>query len=218
MSHPAQPDPLRPALHEVERELEKSLQEACETKENPVSGESTGELMRLEEALVEAAQKAKEAISLRRRLRTREQANADDAEGGAGDAADDRGGRVALDEAPKATGPRSENRDSGPRQASPADDRVMVREFSDQQGVDWRVWEVTPHHDSEQRRTDVYMSGYQNGWLAFESIDGRVRKRLPQFPGTWCELPPAGLESLLAQATIAPMRRGERKSEPESRE
>lgn len=60
------PDPLKPALERVQTELSARLDEAC-SKHAP--DESTGELIKLEELLTEAAQAAKEAISIRRRLR-----------------------------------------------------------------------------------------------------------------------------------------------------
>ena len=66
------PDPLVPTLHVVEQELEERLKEAC--TRGQVSDETTGELMRLEEALLDAARVAKQAVSVRRRLRTRAEA------------------------------------------------------------------------------------------------------------------------------------------------
>lgn len=58
--------PLTPALRQVEEELASQLDEACEATD--VAGESTGELIRLEETLSFAARTAKEAVSLRRRI------------------------------------------------------------------------------------------------------------------------------------------------------
>ena len=58
---------LRPLLRAAESELELRLHEVCEDQR--VSKESTGELIRLEETLTMAAEAAKQAISLRRRLR-----------------------------------------------------------------------------------------------------------------------------------------------------
>jgi hypothetical protein len=65
---PESQPPFRPELHEAEAELEERLREACDVED--VRAESTGELMRLEDALTSAAQAAKHAISLRRRIRT----------------------------------------------------------------------------------------------------------------------------------------------------
>jgi hypothetical protein len=59
--------PLRPQLHEMEHRLEEALGEVCRlpapTKLN------TGELIRVEETLALATEAAKEAVSLRRKIR-----------------------------------------------------------------------------------------------------------------------------------------------------
>lgn len=60
-----EPEQLKPELVRVQTELSARLHEACERK---VTDESTGELIRLEGILTEAADAAKEAISIRRRL------------------------------------------------------------------------------------------------------------------------------------------------------
>jgi hypothetical protein len=73
---PERPDPesLRPRLREAEEELKARLEEACAITE-PVSEEMTAELIRLEEALADAAGAAKETVSLRRRLGLRDDAS-----------------------------------------------------------------------------------------------------------------------------------------------
>ena len=58
-------EPLRPALERAQSELDSHLAEACEHHD---ADESTGQLIRLEELLTDAAQAAKEAISIRRRI------------------------------------------------------------------------------------------------------------------------------------------------------
>ena len=58
--------PLRPRLHQLERELEERVAQVCETP--PVEKLDTGEMIRYEENLAMAADAAKEAVSLRRRL------------------------------------------------------------------------------------------------------------------------------------------------------
>src|SRR5688572_19921464 len=67
MTHPREPEPLRPMLHATESQLADRLDEACS---HDVLSETTAELVRLEETLSEAARVAKQAVSLRRRLRT----------------------------------------------------------------------------------------------------------------------------------------------------
>lgn len=63
----ARPHPLAPELARTEEELDENLQRVCE--EPPVSEVDTGELIRIEETLAIAARAAKEAVSLRRRVR-----------------------------------------------------------------------------------------------------------------------------------------------------
>lgn len=59
--------PLRPKLQEVQQEIEERIQQVCHAP--PVEKLDTGELIRYEENLAIAADRAKEAVSLRRRLR-----------------------------------------------------------------------------------------------------------------------------------------------------
>ena len=71
-----EPDQLRPALERVQNELDSRLAEACE---NHAADETTGQLIRLEELLTNAAEAAKEAISIRRRLGADRRASSSDA-------------------------------------------------------------------------------------------------------------------------------------------
>jgi hypothetical protein len=62
------PDPLlRPKLQEAEQQLDKTLAEVCETPS--ASRLDTGQLIRVEESLALAAEAAKEAVSIRRKIR-----------------------------------------------------------------------------------------------------------------------------------------------------
>ena len=63
-------DPLRPLLIDSEQELQVRVEEVC--REPRVSKETTAELIRLEETLTMAAEAAKQTISLRRRIRQRQ--------------------------------------------------------------------------------------------------------------------------------------------------
>jgi len=62
--------PLTPALAATEGQLQSALEEVCE--ETVVENTDTGELIRIEEALAEASDAAKKAISLRRRIKSDE--------------------------------------------------------------------------------------------------------------------------------------------------
>lgn len=59
--------PLRPQLERLENKIEKSLGEVCAAPS--VRDVNTGELIKIEETLAIVAEAAKEAVSLRRRLR-----------------------------------------------------------------------------------------------------------------------------------------------------
>jgi hypothetical protein len=59
--------PLRPQLDRLEDQIEKSLDEVCVSPS--VNQVNTGELIKIEETLAIAAQAAKEAVSVRRRMR-----------------------------------------------------------------------------------------------------------------------------------------------------
>lgn len=63
------PESLRPVLKDVEERLVQHISDVCENDHVP--NESTGELIKLEETLSMAAEAAKEAISIRRRIRAR---------------------------------------------------------------------------------------------------------------------------------------------------
>jgi hypothetical protein len=59
--------PLRPQLQKAEQQLDKTLAEVCETP--TASRLDTGDLIRVEETLALATEAAKEAVSLRRKMR-----------------------------------------------------------------------------------------------------------------------------------------------------
>jgi hypothetical protein len=59
--------PLRPQLDRLQTKIDESLDEVCQSP--TVKEVNTGELIRIEETLAIAAEAAKEAVSLRRRLR-----------------------------------------------------------------------------------------------------------------------------------------------------
>lgn len=63
------PDSLRPVLKQAEDRLIQHISDVCSNDHLP--DESTGELIKLEETLSMAAEAAKEAISIRRRIRVR---------------------------------------------------------------------------------------------------------------------------------------------------
>src|SRR5687768_14769189 len=60
------PEALRPQLARVQKKLEAAMDEACDSD---VKEADTAELIRIEESLAVASAAAKEAISVRKRLR-----------------------------------------------------------------------------------------------------------------------------------------------------
>jgi hypothetical protein len=68
--------PLKPQLEQLEHKIEKSLDEVCAAPS--VRDVNTGELIKIEETLAIAAEAAKEAVSLRRRLRKDRETSTDD--------------------------------------------------------------------------------------------------------------------------------------------
>ena len=66
---PAAPaEPLKPKLQEAEQQLDRTLEEVCATP-TAAARLDTGQLIRVEESLALAAEAAKEAVSLRRKLK-----------------------------------------------------------------------------------------------------------------------------------------------------
>jgi hypothetical protein len=86
---------------------------------------------------------------------------------------------------------------------------MAVREFSDTNGVLWRVWQTRPSRD-------VYLGKLREGWLTFES--GTERRRLAPVPPSWEELPIARLELMCRVAEPAEMRMADSDSWAESRD
>ena len=85
----ADSDPLRARLHDVVAELREHVLSMCETPN--VEDLDTGELIRFEEDLSIVTSAAKEAVSLRRRLRTDQDGSALDPDDVRGTGADDNG-------------------------------------------------------------------------------------------------------------------------------
>ena len=77
---PGPADALRPQLEKAQQQLDRTLEQVCETPS--ASGLDTGELIRVEESLALATEAAKEAVSIRRKMH----ADRDRATSPAGDA------------------------------------------------------------------------------------------------------------------------------------
>lgn len=86
---------------------------------------------------------------------------------------------------------------------------MALREFSDRDGRQWRVWDVTADAIHPATRGEDYMRDYLQGWLAFESADGLAKCRLTPIPNDWASASVARLELWLHAAETV---RGERSS------
>jgi hypothetical protein len=67
---PRKGHPLRPELTTREKDLQSALEEVC--KDPKVQGRTTDELIQIEETLSIASETAKQAISLRKKIRSDE--------------------------------------------------------------------------------------------------------------------------------------------------
>jgi hypothetical protein len=172
-------DPVEPALLRAEAELAHHLDEACEEiDQKDLSQESMDELLHLEDELLSAARALREAVRLRRQL-------GDQPKGGA----ESQGSADASPAAPEGA--------EGSR----------LREFTDPEGREWRVWEVRPGSSGRRANPERYLGEYFKGWLAFESLEGDVRKRLPNHPPEWFRLKDPELGRLLPRAVEVPKRK-----------
>ena len=81
-----------------------------------------------------------------------------------------------------------------------------IREFTDSDGRSWRVWAVTPTRSRTAKR-ESNLGEFEQGWLAFETLDEALRKRLPHYPAEWRTMTDAKLQELLGLAVEAQTRR-----------
>ena len=86
---------------------------------------------------------------------------------------------------------------------------MALRDFTDRDGRQWRVWDVTADAIHPATRSEDYMRDYLQGWLAFESADGLAKCRLTPIPNDWASASVAQLEQWLHAAETV---RGERSS------
>jgi hypothetical protein len=79
----------------------------------------------------------------------------------------------------------------------PADD--MLREFTDDDGTTWRVWDVNPSlHDRLSPTAQKISLRVPSGWLCFECE--RERRRLHPIPEQWETIDTAILKRMCAAA------------------
>ena len=83
------------------------------------------------------------------------------------------------------------------------------RRFVDASGVEWLVRAVYPA-DRDDARHARLLGTFQQGWLAFESDQGK--RRLSPIPDDWADGDDASLRALCERAEVAPVRREDRPS------
>jgi len=106
----------------------------------------------------------------------------------------------------RATDVATERRASGSdEEVSIAHGHERIREFRDAEGEDWRVWAVTPGKASPSSQR--YLGELRDGWLAFEALSGKARRRLVAYPPNWTAMTDGQLEELLHKAAVAPIRK-----------
>jgi len=78
-----------------------------------------------------------------------------------------------------------------------------VREFKDQRGRQWQVWEVRPEAIYPQTRAEDYLAEcFRDGWLVFETTDALEKRRLCPPPYAWEQRSDTELERLAGRAEI----------------
>jgi hypothetical protein len=91
---------------------------------------------------------------------------------------------------------------------------MPLRDFADDAGREWRVWDVRQENIHPATRDEEYMREYLHGWLAFESLDGTAKCRLHPIPPHWDAADDAQLVRWLH---LAEPIRGDRSSGPQGR-
>jgi hypothetical protein len=192
MGTPQESESVDASLRRVEADLARRLEEACEAVDRKDLGkESMDELLRLEEELLAAAHAAERAVQLRRQ----------------------------LGERPATTRGLDTSTPASPEAALDESTTVYrLRDFRDQAGKEWRVWQVRPR-SAGRANPERYLGEYVRGWLAFELLAGDLHKRLASFPEDWLRMSDEELDRLLRRAVDVPRRkaafeRAEPRAEP----
>jgi hypothetical protein len=164
---------------------------------------SSEEIRRLEDALLAAAVAAEQTISVRRHMRHR--------------TTGEREGPVRITEGADRKGNTNSRSDRSPEESRSGHSKesdTSVREFTDETGLPWRAWPVTPglSRASEGRRS--ILGNFQDGWICFEGLSTNARRRLPYHRPNWSAITDEDLRHLLAQAIDAPGRTTEQHNKP----
>jgi len=80
---------------------------------------------------------------------------------------------------------------------------MALREFTDERGRRWRVWDIRPDQLHGATRAEDYLQNMIHGWLAFEPAGGGEKRRLSPIPRGWEKATDAELEAMLERAERA---------------
>lgn len=82
---------------------------------------------------------------------------------------------------------------------------MAVREFRDDDGRDWRAWAITPESIEPVTRGEDYLADcFVTGWIVFETMDGREKRRLCPWPMHWADMTDDELRALWRRAERIP--------------
>ena len=82
---------------------------------------------------------------------------------------------------------------------------MAVKEFRDEKGQTWRVWEIRPEAIHPVTRAEDYLSDcFTVGWLVFETVTGDDKRRLCPYPKAWPRANESQLRVLLGDAERVP--------------
>jgi hypothetical protein len=82
---------------------------------------------------------------------------------------------------------------------------MAVEEFTDEHGVLWRAWNITPESIHPVTRAEDYLVDcFQIGWLVFETASADEKRRLCPYPRDWADRSEEQLRDLLRLAEVVP--------------
>jgi hypothetical protein len=82
---------------------------------------------------------------------------------------------------------------------------MAVREFTDQNGIQWRAWDIRPDAIHPKTKAEDYLAEcYDVGWIVFETLSGEEKRRLCPYPVRWAEADVHELWEMLARADVVP--------------
>ena len=88
---------------------------------------------------------------------------------------------------------------------------MAVREFMDSKGMAWRAWDVTPESIHPITKAEDYLADcYKEGWIVFETVDGKDKRRLCPPPIGWSDYSAGELEVMAEAAERVDTRQAQR--------